>query len=78
MKPAQISEIMLSSENKGKENDESRGKLQESESMVVQKREDQAEEEEEPEGEEGYARLSAEEHLQAWHYHLQIPVILPH
>jgi len=33
---------------------------------------------EEPEGGEGYGRLSADEHLQAWHYQLQIPVILSH
>lgn len=32
----------------------------------------------EPEGREGYERLSADEHLQAWHYQLQIPVILSH
>lgn len=38
---------------------------------------DQAEEEE-PKGGEGYGRLSADEHLQAWHYQLQIPVILSH
>lgn len=35
-------------------------------------------EEQEPEGGEGYGRLSADEHLQAWHYQLQIPVILSH
>lgn len=29
-------------------------------------------------GGEGYGRLSADEHLQAWHYQLQIPVILSH
>lgn len=39
---------------------------------------DQAGEEEEPEGGEGYGRLSADKHLQAWHYQLQIPVILSH
>lgn len=42
------------------------------------KKGDQADEEEEPEGGEGYGRLSADEHLQAWHYQLQIPVILSH
>lgn len=41
-----------------------------------QKAGDQAEEDVEPQGGEGYARLSAEEHFQAWHYQLQIPVIL--
>lgn len=54
--------------------------------MIEEKREfggseakaDQAEEEKEPEGGEGYGRLSADEHLQAWHYQLQIPVILSH
>lgn len=33
---------------------------------------------EQPEGGEGYGRLSADEHLQAWHYQPQIPVILSH
>lgn len=45
--------------------------------MLVKKG-DQATKEEQPEGGEGYGRLSTDEHLQAWHYQMQIPVILSH